>query len=41
MFVTSVLKVGKPPFEAENNNETYRRITKVDLRSVYCKYCTI
>jgi len=24
--------VGKPPFEAESNNETYRRITKVDLR---------
>jgi len=24
--------VGKPPFEAETNNETYRRITKVDLR---------
>jgi len=24
--------VGKPPFEAENNNETYRRITKVDLK---------
>lgn len=24
--------VGKPPFEAENNNETYRRICKVDLR---------
>ena len=21
--------VGKPPFEAESNNETYRRITKV------------
>jgi len=24
--------VGKPPFEAESNNETYRRICKVDLR---------
>jgi len=24
--------VGKPPFEAENNNETYRRITRVDLK---------
>jgi len=24
--------VGKPPFEAESNNDTYRRITKVDLR---------
>jgi len=24
--------VGNPPFEAETNNETYRRITKVDLR---------
>merc|ERR1712013_261904 len=24
--------VGKSPFEAESNNETYRRITKVDLR---------
>jgi len=24
--------VGKPPFEAETNNETYRRITRVDLR---------
>lgn len=24
--------VGKPPFEAEGHNETYRRITKVDLR---------
>merc|ERR550517_2243559 len=24
--------VGKPPFEAENNNETYRRITKVDIK---------
>jgi len=24
--------VGKPPFEAESNNETYRRIIKVDLR---------
>jgi len=24
--------VGKPPFEAESNNETYRRITRVDLR---------
>lgn len=23
--------VGKPPFEAETNTETYRRITKVDL----------
>ena len=23
--------VGKPPFEAEGNHETYRRITKVDL----------
>lgn len=23
--------VGKPPFEAEGNTETYRRITKVDL----------
>jgi len=24
--------VGKPPFEAGDNNETYRRITKVDLK---------
>ena len=24
--------VGKPPFECEQNGETYRRITKVDLR---------
>jgi len=24
--------VGKPPFEAESNNETYRRICKIDLR---------
>ena len=24
--------VGKPPFETESNNETYRRITKVDLK---------
>jgi serine/threonine protein kinase len=24
--------VGKPPFEAEGNHETYRRITKVDLQ---------
>ena len=24
--------VGKPPFEAEGHNATYRRITKVDLR---------
>jgi len=24
--------VGKPPFEAESNNDTYRRITKVDLK---------
>jgi len=24
--------VGKPPFEAETNNDTYRRITRVDLR---------
>merc|ERR1711892_673525 len=24
--------VGKPPFESESNNETYRRITRVDLR---------
>ena len=23
--------VGKPPFEAESNNDTYRRITKVVL----------
>ena len=27
--------VGKPPFEAENNNETYRRITRVDLKYVF------
>ncbi|KAH3778797.1 aurora kinase A-A-like isoform X1 [Dreissena polymorpha] len=26
------LLVGKPPFETESNNETYRRITKVDIR---------
>ena len=26
--------VGKPPFEAESNNETYRRITKV-LTSIF------
>lgn len=24
--------VGKPPFEADGHSETYRRITKVDLR---------
>ena len=24
--------VGKPPFEAESNNKTYRRITRVDLK---------
>lgn len=24
--------VGKPPFEAEGHNETYKRIAKVDLR---------
>ena len=24
--------VGKPPFEAESNNETYKRITKVDVK---------
>ena len=30
-----LLQVGKPPFEAENNNETYRRITRVDLKSVF------
>ena len=24
--------VGKPPFEAPNNNETYRRIVNIDLR---------
>ena len=24
--------VGKPPFEAESNNETYKRITKVDIK---------
>ena len=24
--------VGKPPFEAESHNDTYRRITKIDLR---------
>ena len=30
-------QVGKPPFEAENNNETYRRITRVDLKSVFTK----
>jgi serine/threonine protein kinase len=24
--------VGNPPFEAENNSETYKRITKVDLK---------
>ena len=24
--------VGKPPFESESNNETYRRITRVDLK---------
>ena len=32
--------VGKPPFEAENNNETYRRITKVDLKSVPYRFLT-
>lgn len=26
------LLVGKPPFETESNSETYRRITKVDIR---------
>ena len=24
--------VGKPPFESDSHNETYRRITKVDLQ---------
>ena len=24
--------VGKPPFESESNNETYRRITRIDLK---------
>ena len=24
--------VGKPPFEAESNNKTYKRITKVDIK---------
>jgi len=24
--------VGKPPFEAESNNETYKRITRVDVK---------
>ena len=24
--------VGKPPFEAESNNETYKRITRVDIK---------
>jgi len=26
------LLVGKPPFETESNTETYRKITKVDIR---------
>ena len=28
-MLTYEFLVGKPPFEAESNNETYRRITKV------------
>jgi aurora kinase A len=41
--------VGKPPFEAEGHSETYRRISKVDLKfphyvsegakDVICKVC--
>ena len=27
--------VGKPPFEAESNNDTYRRITKVGRGVVF------
>lgn len=30
--------VGNPPFEAETNTETYRRITKVDLH--FPSYCS-
>ena len=26
------LLVGKPPFETESNSETYRRITRIDIR---------
>ena len=36
-YILWLLQVGKPPFEAENNNETYRRITRVDLKSVFTK----
>lgn len=31
--------VGNPPFEAETNTETYRRITKVDLH--FPSYCSV
>ncbi|XP_052232918.1 aurora kinase A-like [Dreissena polymorpha] len=30
------LMVGKPPFETESNSETYRRITRVDIRYPPC-----
>ena len=30
-MLTYEFLVGKPPFEAESNNDTYRRITKVVL----------
>ena len=47
IFLVNHFQVGKPPFEAENNNETYRRITRVDLKyvsaSTFClgiKYLT-
>ena len=31
-MLTFEFLVGKPPFEAESNNETYKRITKVDIK---------
>ena len=31
-MLTYEFLVGKPPFEAESNNETYKRITKVDVK---------
>ena len=30
-MLTYEFLVGKPPFEADSNNETYKRITKVDV----------
>ena len=31
-ILTYEFLVGKPPFESESNNETYRRITRLDLK---------